>query len=243
VAVAYKSAGAGANSGNATTAVNPVWPATVDAGDIAILHYYARLTTHAPAAVGSWSETDWTLLSGPNAGGDGSNFRHWAYGKIAAGTEDGATITGTGTSAEAVEKMARIYTFSGRVSGTITDLTGDFSHIANTTDPQGPTVTTPAAGALAVALLAQSDNNTWAAIAGMSGGTWVEDVADYSQAMTAGAVIALNSCIPTADPGTVTGGAVVATNDPSGTIGFYIRDSPAGAAVTVRTLASTGVGK
>jgi hypothetical protein len=33
----------------------------------------------------------------------------------------------------------------------------------------------------------------------------------------------VNVCTPTADPGTVSGGAQVATNDEAGTIGFEIR--------------------
>jgi hypothetical protein len=72
----------------------------------------------------------------------------------------------------------------------------------------------------------QNDNNTIGAIAGMSGGTWAEAVAEYVAALTPGLVLQLNTCTPTSNPGTVSGGAVVATDDPSGTLGFEIRSHP-----------------
>lgn len=99
-----------------------------------------------------------------------------------------------------------------------------FSDIPHATDPQGPTVTTTVAGALAVALMCQDDNNTPPAITGMTGGTWVEN-AEYVNATWGpqGINMSINTCTPTADPGTVSGGAQVATNDESGTIGFEIR--------------------
>lgn len=225
MAIAYKSAGAGAGTETNGAALNLACPATVDAGDILIAHIMHTGTSTAPSNPGG----GWELLYGPADVGTTATARHWVYGKIADGSEDGASIN-FGTAGGTNGRAGRIYSFSGRVSGTILELvpSASMSDVAHATDPQGPTVTTTKAGALAVALFVQDDNNTGGAIAGMSGGTWAEAVAEYSNATWGpqGIVMYLNTCTPTADPGTVSGGAQVATNDESGTIGLQILDAP-----------------
>lgn len=221
MAIAYKSAGAGASSETSGAAVSPASPAVVDANDILIIHAYFEGTTTAPDTPGGFA-----LLSGPHVI-ETTIGRHWIYGKIAAGTEDGAA-NALGTQAVTTMRSGRCYSFSGYVSGTIQEVVraGAFSSTTHATDPQMPTVTTTKAGALACAAVVQNDNNALAAATGMTGGTWAEAVAEYVAALTPGLVLQLQTCTPTANPGTVSGGSVAATNDPSGVIGFEIRDAP-----------------
>ncbi len=233
MAVAPKGQGAGVSTETSGAALSPQCPATVDAGDVLILHVYWEGTTSAPSPPG-----DWVLL---NPGGaafviQSTIGRQWFYGKIAAGTEDGAAIA-CGAPAVTTQRGARIYSYSGRVSGAIADLIGGITHTSHATDPQGPSVTTPIAGALAVALVAQNDNNTIGAFTGQSGGTWNETVAEYVAALTPGLMLQAQHCTPTSDPGTVSGGTFNTANDPVGVIGFYIRPS-----ATVATASDAGSG-
>lgn len=221
MAIAYKSQGAGAGTETSGATLNVPCPATVDANDILIAHVIHTGTTTAPSTPAGWS-----LLSGPNNVGTTATARHWCFGKLAIGNEDGTNIN-FGTAGGTNGRAGRIYSFSGYISGTLADVVpaASFWVGSHATDPQGPFVTTTVAGARAVALFCQDDNNTGAAITGMTGGTWVENVAEYSDATWGpqGIVLYINSAIPTADPGTISGGAQVATNDEAGTIGFEIR--------------------
>lgn len=218
MAIAYKSQGAGASSETSGAAVSPASPAIVDAGDILIVHAYFEGTATAPS-----TPSGFTLLDGPRVI-ETTIGRHWIYGKIADGTEDGAA-NALGTAAVTTMRGGRCYSFGGRVSGSITDLVVGFAATSHATDPQMPTVTTTIAGGLAVACVAQNDNNTAASATGESGGDWVEAVAEYSVALTPGLMLQIQTCTPTANPGTVSGGSVATTNDPCGVIGFEIRPS------------------
>jgi hypothetical protein len=220
MAIAWSAAGAGASTETSGAACSPASPATVNANDILIIHAYFEGTTTAPD-----TPAGFTLLSGPHVV-ETTIGRHWIYGKIATGTEDGAA-NALGTQAVTTMRSGRCYSFTGWVSGTITDNvpTGSFSSTSHSTDPQMPTVITTVAGALAIACVVQNDNNTLGAATGSTGGTWAEATAEYVAALTPGLVLQLQTCTPTANPGTVTGGSVAATNDPSGVIGFEIRPS------------------
>ena len=216
MAIAYKSQGAGASTETSGAALSPLCPAVVDANDILIAHVFWEGTASAPNTPGGW-----TLLHGP-AVIETSVARHWVFGKIAAGTEDGAAVA-FGNPAVTTQRAARVYSFSGYVGGSITDLVRGFAETSHATDPQMPTVTTTQAGALAVALVAQNDNNTTGNATGESGGDWTEAVAEYSVALTPGFTIQIQTATPTADPGTISGGSVSTQNDPCGVIGFEIR--------------------
>lgn len=218
MAIGYKSQGAGVSTETSGAALSPLCPATVDAGDILIAHVFWEGTTTAPS-----TPSGWDLLSGPHVI-ESTIARHWVFGKIAAGTEDGAAVA-FGSPAVTTQRAARIYSFSGRVAGTITELVTGFSHQSHATDPQMPSVTTTLTGARAVALVAQNDNNTTGDATGESGGDWVEAVAEYVAVLTPGLLLQIQTCIPTANPGTVSGGSVATTNDPCGVIGFQIKES------------------
>ncbi len=218
MAIAYKSQGAGASSETSGAAVSPASPATVDAGDILIVHAYFEGTATAPS-----TPSGFTLLSGPHVI-ESTIGRHWIYGKIADGSEDGAANE-LGTAAVTTMRSGRCYSFSGRVAGSITDLVVGFAATSHATDPQMPTVSTTVAGGLAVACVAQNDNNALASATGESGGDWVEAVAEYTVALTPGLSLGIQTCTPTGDPGTVSGGSIATTNDPCGVIGFEIRPS------------------
>lgn len=222
MAIAYKSQGAGVVTEASGGALSPLCPATVDAGDILIAHCAYEGTSTTPD-----TPSGWTPLGGPYT--VETAYRHWIFGKIAAGTEDGAAVA-FGTPAVTTLRCARVYSFSGRVDGTITALVpaAGFAHLSHATDPQMPTVTTTVAGALAVACTFQADDNPQASATGATGGTWAEAVAEYVQAATTpDTALHIQTCTPTADPGTVTGGTVATLNDPCGVIGFEIKPTAA----------------
>jgi hypothetical protein len=184
-------------------------------------------TTTAPS-----TPLGWALLDGPRVI-ETTIARHWVFGKLADGTEDGTAVVFSLAPLVTTQRAARIYSFSGWVSGTITDVipAASFSATSHATDPQFPTVATTVAGALACALTAQNDNNALNGATGETGGDWTEAVAEFVANLTPGLAINLNTCTPTANPGTVTGGAMATTNDPCGVIGFEIRPSvPTGGA-------------
>lgn len=218
MAITYNSQGAGASTETTLAALSPLCPATVAAGDILIGHVYWEGILDAPE-----TPANWTLLSGPHVI-QTTVARHWLFGKIADGTEDGAAVA-FGAPASVNQRAARIYSFAGRTAGTITELVTGFAATSHATDPQMPTVTTTLAGALAVAVIGQNDNNAFASPTGESGGNWVEAVAEYTVALTPGLSIGIVTCTPTADPGTVTGGSDNTGNDPCGVLGFQIMQS------------------
>jgi hypothetical protein len=239
MAITYKSAGTGVSTETSGGALSPTCPATVDAGDILILFAAYEGTTTAPVAPGGI----WSLLDGPRDVGTASVVaRTWVYGAIAAGSEDGAAVA-LGTPAVTTQRAARIYSFAGRVAGTVSDLVNGFSAaLEGDTDPTGPTVTTTQAGALACALVYQHDNNTLETFAGSSD-TWTErgTVGGYIFALTPGGVLDLLTATPAADPGTVSGGAMTVVNDPWNVTGFQIRASvPVTATPTTLALVLNG---
>jgi hypothetical protein len=226
VAITYSSVGTSEETAVSTAALSPSCPATINAGDILIAHICYNNLTDDPA-----TPANWELLGGPFDIGTTPDGRHWIYGKIADGTEDG-TSPSWGTSTGSVRKWGVIYRFLGRVSGTITQLVpaASFDSVPHGTDPQAPSVTTTETGALAVACSCQNDNNLLETYAGEAGGSWTLRFTAGTTGSTqtlANSDLALNDCTPTADPGTVSGGAMTVTNDPSGTIGFEIRTQPA----------------
>jgi hypothetical protein len=82
--IAFKGSGAGASTETSGAACSPASPATVDAGDILLVHAYFEGTVTTPS-----TPSGFTLLSGPHVV-ETTIGRHWLFGKIAAGTEDGA---------------------------------------------------------------------------------------------------------------------------------------------------------
>jgi hypothetical protein len=218
MAITYKSQGAGVSTETSGAALSPLCPATVDAGDILIAHVFWEGTATAPSTPSGWEP-----LSGPHLI-ETTIARHWVFGKIAAGTEDGAAVA-FGSPAVTTQRAARIYSFAGRVGGTITELVTGFVHQSNANDPTFPSVTTTLAGALAVALVAQNDNNTLASATGESGGNWTEATAEYTVALNPGFSLGIQTATPTGDPGTISGGTDNTTNDPVGVIGFQIKQS------------------
>lgn len=218
MAIAYKSQGAGVATETSAAACSPASPAVVDAGDILLIHAYFEGTATAPD-----TPSGFTLLSGPHVI-ESTIARHWVYGRIADGSEDGQA-NALGAQAVTTMRSGRCYSFSGRVNGAIGELVAGFAATSHATDPQMPTVATTENGNLAVAFVAQNDNNALDAATGASGGTWAEATAEFVAALTPGLVLQLQTCTPTANPGTVSGGAVAATNDPSGVIGFQIKQT------------------
>ena len=229
MAIGYKSQGAGVSTETSGAALSPLCPATVDAGDILLAHVFWEGTTDAPS-----TPSGWELLGSSPYVIETTIARHWLFGRIADGSEDGAAVA-FGSPAVTTQRAARIYSFSGRTAGTILELVTGFSHTSHGTDPQMPTVITTEAGNLACAFIGQNDNNSVLPATGESGGDWTEAVAEYLASLTPGIAISLQICTPTADPGTVSGGSAATNNDPVGVIGCQIRAAAA-------QVVSTGVG-
>jgi len=215
VATAYLSQGTAVATETSGGNCNPTCPATVTAGDVLLGFVYFEGTATAPT-----TPSGWTLLDGPRVV-ESTIGRMWVYGKIADGTEDGTAIS-FGTQAVTTMRGARIHSYSGRVSGNIDELVVGFAFLSHATDPQMPSVTTTIANSLAVAHVIQNDNNALAAATGESGGDWVESVAEAVFALTPGMVLQAQHATM-ASIGTISGGAVAATNDPSGVIAFEVR--------------------
>jgi hypothetical protein len=215
---AYSSAGAGFGTNTSGAAWAPVCPATVDAGDILIAHISCRdLVTNVVVPAG-WTELDHARSS--TAG------RAWVFGKIADGTEDGAAIS-FGTQAVNVNRSGRIYRFTGN------DWTGQDVGLVVTgwtaTSGTGSTIndvgiTTASDSCLALHFIKIDDNNTLGDFTGETGGNWVEAVAEYSNNLTTGVTLQLQTAaMPTA--GTIDGGTVVqSAADPWVITGCYIRE-------------------
>lgn len=223
MAIAYKSAGSGAGTETSGASLDLACPATVDANDVLIAHVTWLDITNSPS-----TPSGWTLLYGPANLGTGTAVgRSWVFGKLAAGTEDGATI-GFGTAGGTSGRYGRIYSFSGYSSGTITEIVLGFSDIPTEGSIPLPTVSTTVAGALAVALLTQDDNNAFAAATGEVGGSWTEPVAEFVSTTIGaqGCITGIQVCTPTADPGTVIFGTANATVDEGSSIGFQITPAP-----------------
>jgi hypothetical protein len=218
-AIAYSSQGSGVATEASGGALSPLCPATVNGNDILIAHAWYEGTATTPS-----TPSGWTLLAGPYT--VESAFRHWVFGKLAYGDEDGATVA-FGTPAVTTMRAARVYSFTGYEAGLITEVVLGFAHISHATDPQMPTVTTTVRGGLAVALVGQADDNPQASATGESGGDWTEAVAEYAQAATTpDSGMGVQTCRPTADPGTVSGGSISTVDDPCGVIAFEIRPYP-----------------
>ena len=145
MAVSYLSAGNGVSIESSGGDLNPTCPAAVAAGEVLIAHVAYEGTTTAPS-----TPADWTLLGGPYT--VETDARHWIFGKIAIGDEDGDAIS-FGTPAVTTMRTGRIYSFNGRTSGTIAQCVpaASFAHQSHATDPAFPSVTTTTVGALAVA--------------------------------------------------------------------------------------------
>lgn len=235
MAIAYSSAGAGAGTETSGANLSLACPSVVGVNDILIAHVIYLDTSTTPS-----TPSGWTLLHGPqNVGAVG---RHWIFGKVAVGNEDGTSIV-FGSSGGTAGRFGRIYSFTGYVSGSITDVVLGFSSTTsnNTSAIAMPSVTTTKSGSLAVCCAAQDDNNTFAAPTGESGGDWTEPVAEFVST-TIGAQGCINGiavATPTGNPGTISGGTIATVNaDDSGAIAFEIRDSLPALNVTANLLTS-----
>jgi hypothetical protein len=222
VSIAYKSAGAGNGTETNAASLDLACPASVDANDILVGHVTYEGLSAAPTTPSGWS-----FLYGPANVGDATAVgRAWVYGKLADGSEDGATI-GFGTAGGTSGRYGRIYSFSGWVSGAIEDLFSSWIDDPSEGSIPLPPVQTQSTGALAVALLVQDDNNSFAAAGAVTGGTWAEPVAEFvSTTLGAqGCCVGIQTSTPTGNPGHISGGTANATADEGSSIGFSLHDT------------------
>lgn len=238
MAIAPKGAGAGAGTETDAAQLALVCPAVVDANDILIAHVNWIDNVSEPTDPSGWTRLYPTTGLGAAMGTGTPVGRSYVYGKLAVGNEDGTTVN-FGTAGGTAGRFGRIYSLSGYVSGTITDVIplASFTDIPKEDDPALPTVTTTVAGALAVALIAQDDNNALGDGGAQTGGTWAEAVAEFVSTTIGaqGCVCQVQTCTPTDNPGTVTGGVLTTAADESSTIGFEVRpNAPAGASIATK---------
>jgi len=220
MAIAYKSAGPGAATNSLGSPLVVQAPATVDANDILLLHAWHDDTVIdlAPTSGG------WTLIAGPY---DGPG-RDWVWGKIAAGNEDSANYT-MQTGQNTAVRIARIYSFSGYEGGAIADLiTGVSTEGGSGATISDDDVTTPVDGCDAINLYICNIGETWTPTnTGVSGGTWVENVDQFSTLLGGDGTIAIQTC-ELALVGTIGGGSRVRGGSSNWRmIGFSIRPGDA----------------
>ena len=248
MAITYKSQGAGAETEVNGAQLACVCPAVIAANDILLAHLIWLDDVSQPTDPSGWTRLYTSSGLGAALGTGTPVGRSYVYGKLAVGTEDGTTVN-FGTAGGTAGRFGRIYSFAGYVSGSIQGVipTASFSDIPKEDDPGLPTVTTTIAGALAIALIAQDDNNALAAGGAQTGGTWAEGVAEFVSTTVGaqGGVCQIQTCTPTANPGTVTGGVLTTVTDESSTIGFEIRPSVVatgadGASVGTSTVSGVG---
>jgi hypothetical protein len=229
MAIAYGSQGDGGGTESNGASLDLACPASVAANDILIAHVTFEGLTNAPS-----TPSGWTKLYGPAKLGNATAVgRSWVFGKLADGTEDGSTI-GFGSHANTSGRYGRIYSFTGYTSGTITEITTSWNDLPSEGSIPLPGVATLASGGLAVALLVQDDNNSFAAAGAVTGGTWAEPVAEFVSASLGaqGCIVGIQTSTPTGDPGKISGGTANATADEGSSIGFAIHASkPSGPAV------------
>ncbi len=237
MAIVFSATGEGAATATGSAALELLCPA-VNKDEIIYAAVCHRNNSTAPTLPKGWTE-----LGGPADAGVGTVVgRQWLFGKIADGTEGGTKIS-FGTAGGTDVRHGRIHIFKGRVSGSILDLTAGFVVTSHNTDPQMPTIKTSMAGALAIALVYQTDNNSLSSATGETGGDWVETGENFITAVGLDGSQQLQRCIPTGDPGTVTGGTVAAEDDPSCVIGFEVRPEPLASGSVPSTLGLLGVGR
>jgi hypothetical protein len=215
----FVDAGAGVITEASGGALSPLSPAIVNAGDLLIIFAYYEGITTAPS-----TPSNFTLLDGPRT--LASNIgRCWVFGKIADGTEDGAT-NALGTPAVTTMRAARCYRFTGVRSDTVANVVGGFGFAgpASTATVSDVGVTTPEPNCLAVNLITVADDNALVSYTGETGGDWTEAIAEYTSAATTPDYAQQLQTAYMATAATVDGGTqTMAAADPWGVVGFYIR--------------------
>jgi len=160
-----EAAGAGVSG---TGNLNPAYPATVHAGDIAWLVVSVRDTSTTPTTPSGFTAAN---TFGANS------VRGHTYWKRCTGSEGGTTVSVTigGT----VAKSARIYIIHGAVS-TVTPFEGGGGNTGATAAIAFPAAAPSGDERLAVGFLVVSDDNALVAQTGQAGGTWQESFAEFT---------------------------------------------------------------
>jgi hypothetical protein len=191
---------------------------------VLIAHVFYGGDTATPS-----TPTNWTLLDGPRSlNTPATNGRTWVYGKVAVGSDADPAF---GTQAVTTPRRARVYSFSGALSDTISNIVGGFGFdgpaSSATINDVGVTTGADAQDYLAVNLIAVTDDNAVASFTGETGGDWTEAVAEFT-----GTTGTPDTCMQVqtavvAPSTTINGGSqTMAASDPWGVTGFYIRSKP-----------------
>ena len=233
-APAFSAAGAGVGTETSGAALTPACPATVNAGDLLICQTHWEGGSTAPSTPAGWTAASTNPVTvGATA------FRAYVFGLIAAGTEGGTTIN-LGAPANANMRHAIVYRFTGVRNDVIANVWGGFASTSDNNTTATVTdagVTTPEADCLAVNLIFVNDDNPLVAFTGMTGGTWTEPVAEYTNAATTPDVALGINVATMASAGTIDGGTqTMAAIDPWAVIGFYIRGTAAAAPEVIPNL-------
>jgi hypothetical protein len=225
MAIAYKSSdGVGAAAATSGGELLPGCPAVVDANDILIAQVWYRDTSTTPN-----TPAGFTLLSGPHTI---VASRAYVYGKIADGTEDGQGES-FGTNGGTALRMAIIYSFSGWVSGTITDVVTSFVFEEAATAAITDVDRTLNAGEMGVNFCYIEDDLPSPSFSATTGGvgTWTENSAEIISSLGLDGTLGMQTCTATATGNTFTRGAA----DNWGMVGFTIKPSAAAATSLIRS--------
>ena len=196
-------AGAGAGDTDFSGTATVPYPASIAADDLLILHCGINNNSDTVTTPSGWTAFPGNPYSG------GSDTRCYLFWKKASGSESG-DLSVTWTAANRMN--SRIFRVTGQ------HLTTPFGTPSSSTGASGTLadegVTTTAADSLALNFITFGRENitALAAMTGMSGGTWVEDFAEYAAGGTPPdyITIALQRA-DMASAGTINGGTATAT--------------------------------
>ena len=203
----------------ATWSLAPTLPGTINAGDIIVL--FVGLTVPAGTVTSFTTPSGYTLGASSGSGAaEGAAY----YYKVAAGTEDGSTVTMDGSfdSFSAARVIAQAYVFSNSGAGGYHAVGG--TNTGSSTTPAFTSLTTTEANELAVGLVWAGVNTTIGNPTGETGGDWTEAAAEdvassrLLQCQTAGM----------ASAGTLSGGtATLGSTGPWRTFSFALKEAAA----------------
>lgn len=178
------------------------YPATVAADDLLILQCginNASDTVTTPSG--------WTAFSG-NPYSGGSDSRQYLFWKKATGSESG-DLSVTWTAANRMN--SRIYRFSGQDLTTPLGTPSSSTGASGTLSDEGVTTTQADSLALNFFVIGR-ENVSLSAMSGMTGGTWVEDFAEYGAGGTPPDYITIGmNRADMASAGTINGGTATLT--------------------------------
>lgn len=212
---AYDSVGSTSRAAALTTDLTPTYPATIDAGDFALMAICHRQNTAGITYTITDGGRTWTEIAVVNAGGGAPQC--YVYGRVCDGDEDGDTVTLDCSATDAMAHRSTIWRVTGVRSSDFFEAVGSALTTGTTVNDIGVT----AGGAERLAVNVVFHNGTpgsFGSFTGETGGDWEERT--WSDGGT-NPSIGLQTAAP-ADGGTVDGGTKTITAANVRVIGFAL---------------------